>query len=476
MHNELNNGQESEMLSSAQLESEFPLDNDQVVSKIEKLLVNAPSIIKKCVMLVDAPLEKLMTLYSIVVMLGSLLPKVKFVYNDTINYANLYLVIFFPPASGKGKQAILIRLFEKIVKEQLATNVQASKKYRIEESQYKKLVEKGQEAEMPIRPKFSLLHVPGNISSSKFTEQLQENDPDSMTLIFESEVDAFALMMKSTFGGGNSMILRNGFHNEMISQMRKNLGEHLIVHLPKIAMVLTGTISQAFKLFDSLEDGLFTRYMVLTGEAPVVWKDVSPCDDCNPINDKIDVLQDEVYEIYSFFKDLAIEVKFSKPQWERINAFGRPRLENISSDLGENATGISKRHALMIARMAVVFTMLRYFENKSNESIVECLDVDFEIAYYMAEVSYENSIVLYERLSSKFSESFKDPNDDFFELLPDTFKRAEVAPLQAKLNMSEKSINRRLNSLLENKKLLKTHKGFYKKIEVSQMTDDPSSN
>ena len=72
--------------------------------------------------------------------------------------------------------------------------------------------------------------------------------------------------------------------------------------------------------------------------------------------------------------------------------------------------------------------------------------------------------------------TFNNKDEEFFELLPSSFKTAELAPLQAKLKVSEKTIERKLRKFVESKKLINPKRGYYEKIEVSVKSDDASAN
>ncbi len=435
-----------------------------------------PKLIAKSVYLMDTDEEKKMTLYAISIISGALMPKVWINYGGKVNHPALMLMMAYPPASGKGKLALLPLVLRKIIDEQKKINNQSMAQYRIEMKIYEKNVGKGNPpGEMPKKPNLRVLLVPGNTTASKLTEQLAENDGEEIALIFETEIDSFTNMMNNQFGRDNSMILRKAFHNENISQMRKNNSEHLEISNPKIAMLLTGTNSQIPNLFHSNEDGLFSRFMIATGSAPLSWKDVQPCESCKPLNEDFEKMDVEFYNMYHFFKGKSIEVKFTDSQWEQINLTGEARLKESFEDAGEFATSVAKRHSNMIVRLAAIFRMVRYFECQEKSSVVYCNDIDFEIANWMVAQSYKSSIELFKMLPGEKKDDSSSRVEEFFELLPKEFRTKETAPLQAKMKVSDRSINRYLKELLENGKLVSPKKGFYQKGLVADVADGRSS-
>ena len=435
-----------------------------------------PKLISKSVYLMDTDEEKKMTLYAISIIAGALMPKVIVDYKGKINYPPLMLMMAYPPASGKGTLALLPLVLRKIIDEQRKNNNQSLAQYRLEMSMYEKNVRKGNPpGEIPKRPNLRVLLVPGNTTASKLTEQLAENDGEEIALIFETEIDSFTNMMNNQFGRDNSMIIRKAFHNENISQMRKNNSEHLEISNPKIAIMLAGTHSQIPKLFHSNQDGLFSRFMIITGSAPLKWEDVQPCETCKPLNEDFEKMDIEFYNMYHFFKGKRIEVKFEYSHWKQINLFGEATLLESFEEAGEYATSIAKRHSNMIVRLAMMYTMVRYFERKDNRLVVYCNDDDFENAYWMVAQSYKSSIELFKMLPGEKKDDSSSRVEEFFELLPKEFRTKETAPLQAKMKVSDRSINRYLKELLENGKLVSPKKGFYQKRLVADLADGRSS-
>jgi hypothetical protein len=435
-----------------------------------------PKLIAKSVYLMDTDEEKKMTLYAISIISGALMPKVWINYGGKVNYPALMVMMAYPPASGKGKLALLPLVLRKIIDEQKKINNQSMAQYRLEMKIYEKNVGKGNPpGEMPKKPNLRVLLVPGNTTASKLTEQLAENDGEEIALIFETEIDSFTNMMNNQFGRDNSMIIRKAFHNENISQMRKNNSEHLEISNPKIAMLLTGTNSQIPNLFQSNEDGLFSRFMIATGSAPMNWKDVQPCESCKPLNEDFEKMDVEFYNMYHFFKGKSIEVKFKDSHWEQINLTGEARLKESFEEAGEYATSIAKRHSNMIVRLAAIFRMVRYFECQEKSSVVYCNDDDFENANWMIHQSYLSSIELFKMLPGQKQDNSSSRVEEFFELLPKEFRTKETAPLQAQMKVSNRTIQRFLKELLENGKLVSPKKGIYQKGLVADVADGRSS-
>jgi Protein of unknown function (DUF3987) len=445
--------------------------NSNFNREIQQSELDLPKMVQDVVKHFDTPLQKKMALVSTLTIVGSLIPQVTFNYQDGLHYPSLYTVIVLPPASGKGSTGKLEKVLKRINDEQLLEIQSRRAKYNKEYRDYLKAEKKGENVKPPVKPSYPLLKIPGNITSAKFIEQLADNDGKMFVLIFESEIDALTNMMgNSKFGKDNSLILRKAYHNESVSLMRKG-GDHFDIGSPKLSIVLTGTPSQLSKLFESVEDGLFSRFLIVHADVPVVWKDVQPCDTCDPIEVKLEKLSYDFFSFYQRMKDQKVEFKMTDAQWTQINQFGEDRLKSSLEEGGEYATSIAKRHAVMIARIACILSMVRYGEVDRQESIWYCEDRDFSTALSIVSESYESSLEVFERLRKQKSENGASRTEEFFDRLPMKFKRKELAPLMKSMRISDRTIDRYLSELVISKQLRSPSKGYYEKNDVADLAD-----
>jgi hypothetical protein len=434
---------------------------EKKIPNLQSVLNDMPMLISKCVSLMDTVEEKIMGLYASIAILGSLLPKVWFNYDSKKNYLQIMVLIVFPPASGKGKVNMFFRLVYRINQEQISHNNDLMKRYNISLEKVKR-AKKSEEIIIPEKPNLPLLTVPGNTTSSKLIEQLAENNGEMAALILESEIDGLTNIMSNQHGKDNSMILRKAFHNETISHMRKNNAEHLVVHNPKLAIVITGTPSQIKSLFQSNQDGSLSRFTSYEGYAKVEWKDVKPCEECHPLDEKFDLIAESYYAFYHHYKNKEVEIKFTDEQWESNNEFGDKLLQVSMAEGGEFATSIAKRHINMLSRIAATLTIVRCFENHIEDSVVFCTDEDYLSAFWLTEKSFQSSLSIFQSLPGE-KEDTDHSIDEFFDNLPDEFMKKEIAPLQALLNISERTISRNLSVLVKKGKLHSVKRGSYKK-------------
>ncbi len=64
--------------------------------------------------------------------------------------------------------------------------------------------------------------------------------------------------------------------------------------------------------------------------------------------------------------------------------------------------------------------------------------------------------------------------DKIYQLLPNSFKRNELAPLQVTLKISERTLERGLKKLKEKGLIFSPKQGYYEKVVVSDLSDGGS--
>jgi len=97
--------------------------------KLAEVINNLPAPIRSVLREFETSTDKVMALYAVTGLTSALVPHVWVNYADTKNYLPVMVLISFPPGSGKGKLALLVKLVRGIVKEQLEGNSLLRLKY-----------------------------------------------------------------------------------------------------------------------------------------------------------------------------------------------------------------------------------------------------------------------------------------------------------------------------------------------------------
>lgn len=388
-------------------------------------------------------------------------------YRAKEHYANLFCFIIAPAASGKGSLTYAKSLGDKFHDKLVAESNVKQKTYNIELQEYKrKINDKKQnisDLNPPEEPPFKVLFIPGNNSSARVIQHLKEGDEQG--IFCETEADSMGNVLKQDWGS-YSDLLRKAFHHEPISYSRKTNKEWVEIKKPRLSVALAGTPSQVENLIKSAEDGLFSRFIYYTFKSDVVW--IRACDTFNGINltEYFEILSDSVLRFVEFLQHCEkIHFKLTSGQWNRLNDFGEAGLTTLATFVSEDLSSTSKRLGLILFRVAMIITALRYFDNGelSNEFI--CSENDFELALALVKVYQEHSVFMFRELPKQATVTDK-LLKQFFDKLPNSFKRKEAIDLAANFfNIKERTADLYLSKLVTFKWLEKTRNGIYQKLK-----------
>lgn len=446
-------------------------------NKLYEFVATAPRVIASVANAMHTHDEKLMSIYGSTAITSALIPYVSLNYHNKKNFTQIYVAAVKPPGAGKGKLSLLARCVIKINSELIETNKILSKKYYTDLKIYESKMKKPDCGDLapPEKPKLKLLLLSGNTTSSMLIQQFDDNDGAMALMIFETEIDGLTNMMSNKkFGGDNSTVFRKSYHNEPITQMRKGNLESLSANDPKLSIFITGTPSQLSGLFKSNDDGLFSRFTFFTSYSEDTWVDVKPCDGCHPLDETFDKIGEVYYALYHHMKNKQVEVKFTDAQWDLLNNLGVNWHKDANEAGGENATSIAKRHVNMIARCAANYTALRAFEDKKEAEIIYCNDQDFVNAQWLIELSFFKALDIFRTLPGEHESN--SILEDLMDLLPVSFKRNELAPLEKSMKISDRNMDRHLFTLVHKKKIKRIKKGFYEKVIVAEVANGASAN
>ena len=438
--------------------------------ELRNIIDTAPPIIQNICQRFTSTDELTMALFSTITLTGSLFGSIKINYHDKINYPALMLLVVFPPASGKGCLSVIRKLISKINAELVEANNDNIRQYKLKYDQYKKGLKTNSLVLPPVKPLMPMISIPGDVTSAKLIEQLSHNGSEQALMIFETEADAFGnSSSNSQHGTQLSTVLRKSFEFETVSQARKTEGELLISETPKLVMVLSGTENQITKIFNSNEDGLFSRFMIVIGNSSPKWMDVRPDSSKGSHESFFESTADYYHQMWKYFIGKDIEVKFTSDQWDRINLFGETNLAINHHFKGELTGSLAKRHANMITRLAATLTITRLYGGNGIHPKVTCADQDFDIALWMAEHSLNWSLEIYKKLPEKRKDSVPAVKLSLLRALPEYFVAKEALSLGNSIKIPKRTLHRYLTSFIESGYLARLNFGNYQKTAMAQL-------
>ncbi len=397
--------------------------------------------------------ERDVVLLSSLGVLSAALPKVYGLYDGNRYSPNLYLLIVAPPASGKGVMNKSKKLIEKIHQNIVEVSLGNIEDCKAQKKAKKDLDKKCPELEVKV--------IPGNVSSSKIYKHLK--NASNGLLIFETEADTISVMLKQDWGNFSD-ILRKAFHHETISISREIDEKFIEVQLPELSLVISGTPNQVKPLINSKENGLFSRFMFYVFDDVIGWKDVSPKGMKYDYNAIFSASSDEVLNLYNKLKDnhKDIEITLTDSQWERFNNDMSFVVELFINQNRKHTLPVVKRQGLIVFRLCMILTIIRYKDLENFPSTLICEDADYLTAFEIMKITIDHSMHVSNLLENgKIELPVRETL--FLANMSKRFTRANAIEYAEQKNIPIRTLDFMLNKLSKGNFLAKISNGIYEK-------------
>lgn len=395
--------------------------------KIELNFENLPDLLKTLCCSFDEE-HRVMMLLSNLTVVSSILPNVFGWYAGKKIYPNLYLYILGKAGSGKGEILWSKRLLSAI------------EEYKpIDTSSG--LLEMLNSREVAVTSRNKIL-IPANNSSAGFVKIL--NDRDGNGLVFESEGDTIANAFKSDYGN-YSDILRKAFHHEAVTQYRKTENVYVELNEPKLSVVISSTPNQLKRIITNAENGLFSRFMYYITEPIDGFMNVFTKSSV----DRSDVFRNGAEKLLALYHNLLVEdeiqFSFTYEQQEFFLTNYETNKSIMVNMFHEDLDGTVHRMGIISFRIAMILSVLRNVDSSNGKTLV-CLDEDFVTALALSEILLKNAFEVLNQLPTQAQDSLSEAQRNLFVELSTTFTTAEAKRVGRNHGLSERSVDRFLNS------------------------------
>jgi hypothetical protein len=434
-------------------EEESPFIPDRVYNALPETLKNA------CNEFSDRERDVFLT--SALAVISGGLHNVHGLYRNEKTFPNVFGFISAPPASGKGVMKYAKQLGECYHSLLLDESKESVKLYdkakRLFDLKVKKA--KTEEAidalEEPTKPKASLFFIPGDTSSSMIMTHLEDND--GMGCICETEADTLTKALKQDWGDFSD-ILRKGFQSEPMSKSRKTELEYTEIKEPKFSVALTGTPNQMDTLINSIENGLFSRFLFYSFKSKPKWK--------STWTDTLTRSNTEIFEDYSamlcgkFRSNKQQRFFMTQEQGMKLDATFEEELVHNAALYQDSVVGVVFRLGLMCFKIAMVLTALR-----SDEENITCTDEDCNTAITLIkEVYLKHAINMLTKLD-KQSNKLNSSQNKLMDWIKtrDSFKRGEILSIAIANGIKDRTLSEMLKVFIEKRLIIKVSHGVYSK-------------
>lgn len=394
-------------------------------------------------------------LISALPVIAAQMPNVLAGHLDGYYSPDLFTLIVAAPGTGKGisskAKAFGHKLNEAIIKE--------CEQYRAE---YENAPDE-EKTTMP-EPKDRSLFIPANSSSRAIYDTIAANGGNG--LIFENEIDTM-LNATSQEWGNFSDVCRKAFHHESLSINRK--GERFYIDNPRLSMCLSGTFDQFKNMFESAENGHFSRYGLYTFDVQRAWQSHRPTKESRSIIESVETASQELYQMQQRLsdRDKPLYIDLTEEQWQMIDETFAEKMQIIEDlDLSTYLHASNNRAAVLALRMASIFTVLRANGADSHSIVMKekltPTEADMNAALLLADNFIKHAIRLYYILpKAEDSDSRGERYKKFLTALPQKFETAEAIEIAENLEIPERTAKRWLSG----EKIIKRIKrGKYEKM------------
>lgn len=395
--------------------------------------------------------ERDIVLLSSIGVLSSCIPNVYGYYDGDEVYANLFLIIIAPPASGKGvmnySRILVQKIHDKIVKES-KEEIDACKKDK------KKAKSKDYADCPPLRVKI----VPANISNAELYSFIGASNHG--ILIVESEADTMSNMLKNDWSN-YSDVIRKVFHHEPISISRKIEKIYEEIEEPKLSIVMSGTPDQLQPLLKSKDNGLFSRFVIYTFDEISKFKNVfAPLTKDYKLAFKH--VAEDIFNLYTDLTDLQerIEFQLTENQSKRFVKEFSIIHDTIIEFHPNSFIPNLNRHGLIMFRICMIFTVLRNGKEKGTNLI--CNNRDFLVSLEISKTVLKHALVIHNDMGDGLLSKV---DEDFLFDLGITFTRKQAIELgKNKFSIPRRTVDDKLSKWRKRRAIEKIGHGKFKRV------------
>lgn len=382
--------------------------NDATKKVVEALEKFAP--LRVITSLCEDDEQKVAALWGFVAGCSAITKNTYIKYDGRTQHTHIYYMLCAPAASGKGILSDIREAFSDI-------QAKARERARQNWENYKELYNNTpkENRETIPRPKAPTFWLPADTSTSALISAIRDNDGGGC--IWESEIDTINRAIKSDYGNYTDT-LRNNYHGEYITYLRKTGREYIQLNNTHFAAVIAGTMGQVETFFKSTENGLFSRWAFGSLSGGAEWANKFVIKDKTPQINNLCQIVGQVERC----NDMSGEITFSRDQQTQHYKYYTEKQSELLDTLGGAAVSFLRRQALTQLRAAAV---LHTITGNNNG---QCNTLAWELAAAMAAHSVECGGYIIARLpESEKPAKRKDIRvAQIYDTLPDLFSAQDV--------------------------------------------------
>lgn len=202
--------------------------------------------------------------------------------------------------------------------------------------------------------------------------------------------------------GNYSDGLRKAFHQEPISYTRRKDREYVELTLPKLSVLLSGTLKQIFTLIPDAENGLFSRFIFYYVNIKLEWMDMFADTGTPTLDAQFITLEEEFFNLYKLLSESAtIQFILTKAQQKEFNSYFASVQKEYNSLFGADIIASVRRLGVITYRIAMILSSLRLMETRELPQQIICSDADFNTAIHLSKTLIQHTARVFDFFSDK---------------------------------------------------------------------------
>lgn len=456
---------ETKKSGNSALYADYEEDEAEILARKCPLLPNdvyraLPALIERGLEVAQTLRERDVLLLSMLANLSGCVPCTSMLYARRRFSPHLFLMVVAPAGAGKGVMAFAGRLPEMIQQEMDRTYTTERKAHERQismwESEKARAQRQKRNANYDIEPGEPPVHrclmVPATVSRSQLLHHLDVMQEEGV-IVNATEIDELSNSLASEVGRHAPELRKIAMH-EPVGQSYKVDRDPIWVKRPRMALCISGTPNQVSTFIPTLEDGMWSRFLIEAFGENAEWESASPDEEMTDAAEVFDRLAVDVCAMFKFLMAHPTEVKLTRSQWQQHDRYFKKMLQRVRTENEENVQAIVFRHGLHAVRIAQTLTALRKYEAGFTMKECICTDDDFHTAMAITDTLLQHSLVLSTILpgTAKSRRTMR----DFFRVravldtLPETFAAPDFVERLMARGISRSSAYRKLETAVKN--------------------------
>ena len=456
---------ETKKSGNSALYADYEEDEAEILARKCPLLPNdvyraLPALIERGLEVAQTLRERDVLLLSMLANLSGCVPCTSMLYARRRFSPHLFLMVVAPAGAGKGVMAFAGRLPEMIQQEMDRTYTTERKAHERQismwESEKARAQRQKRNANYDIEPGEPPVHrclmVPATVSRSQLLHHLDVMQEEGV-IVNATEIDELSNSLASEVGRHAPELRKIAMH-EPVGQSYKVDRDPIWVKRPRMALCISGTPNQVSTFIPTLEDGMWSRFLIEAFGENAEWESASPDEEMTDAAEVFDRLAVDVCAMFKFLMAHPTEVKLTRSQWQQHDRYFKKMLQRVRTENEENVQAIVFRHGLHAVRIAQTLTALRKYEAGFTMKECICTDDDFHTAMAITDTLLQHSLVLSTILpgTAKSRRTMR----DFFRVravldtLPETFAASDFVERLMARGISRSSAYRKLETAVKN--------------------------